>query len=225
MNNFSEWILRSLLLGLGILGNFIGLIVFLRKRSKNFPPRRIFIALSVVDSSFLAYSVISNFLIFGNISFKKSYDTACKINNYIGYFLSPISSWLLVFISLHRFVSIAFRNQKLINKPLFQIGVIIAILVFNLMLYAPILFFSALVSNTRYNDTICLYHEPNRFLLMTIIDLVNAVLLPFILMLILSLLLIRTIINSKLRIIRMTNNNEKKQAEKKYSIRYIIDFF
>ena len=56
---------------------------------------------------------------------------------------------------------------------------------------------------------------------MTIVDLINAVKLPFILMLILSILLIHTIIKSRLTVIRMTNNNANKNKLKK-SIQFAV---
>ncbi len=220
MDILSKLILESFLLGIGIFGNLTGLVVFSRKRLKNFPPRKMFFALAVVDSSFLAFTVISNFIFYENISLRASFQAACKIYNYTGYFLSPISSWLLVFISFHRFISIAFQNPALLNKPMLQIIVIMVIVVYNLILYSPILFFSGLANSTKRNSTACDYHDPNSYLLITIIELINAVVLPFILMLVLSLLLIRTIVKSKLKIIRMKNRSDKNKLRK--SIKFAV---
>jgi len=179
MNIFLKWVLRSIILCLGIFGNLTGLVVFLGKGLKNFPPRRIYTALAIVDTSFITIEITLDFLNNLGFKFKELNEYSCKTFYYVSYFLSPISAWLLVFISLHRYISIRFQSVKIFNKPLFQIGVIGAIIAYNLILYS-----------------------------------INGVMLPFLFMLILSILLIFTIVKSRLTIIRMTNNIDKKKLRK-----------
>lgn len=57
MNIFLRWVLRSIILCLGIFGNLTGLVVFLGKGLKNFPPRRIYTALAIVDTSFITIEI------------------------------------------------------------------------------------------------------------------------------------------------------------------------
>jgi len=221
MNIFLRWVLRSIILCLGIFGNLTGLVVFLGKGLKNFPPRRIYTALAIVDTSFITIVITLDFLNNLGFKFKELNEYSCKITYYVGYFLSPISAWLLVFISLHRYISIRFQSVKIFNKPLFQIGVIGAIIAYNLILYSPILFLVSFINTNRTenNETKCVFSNNKRFY-MTIIDFINAVKLPFLFMLILSILLIFTIVKSRLTIIRMTNNVDKKKLRK--SIQFAI---
>ena len=86
----------------------------------------------LVTNSFIAYSVIWNFLSNVNIKIFDLNEYSCKLLVYIAYFLSPISSWLLVFLSLNRLLAIKFHKIKIINKPIFQTGIIIAIIIYNL---------------------------------------------------------------------------------------------
>jgi len=217
MDIFLNWVLLGIILLIGIFGNLVGLIVFSKSRSAKFAARIIHIGLSLVDTIFLLFNVIRKFLANENIIVMNFSKLSCKISYYVGYFLSPISAWLLVFISLHRFISIAFQRVAILNKPRFQIGFIIAVIVYNLILYSLILIFISLENEDNGNASLefkCKFNKTDMETDIYIIDLMNAVVLPFLLMLILSVLLIWKIFKSRFRIIRITNQRDKSKLKK-----------
>ena len=217
MDIFLSWILKGLLLVFGLFGNLIGLIVFRRKHMAHFSARLIYIALAIFDSLFLSCSIVRYFFSNENINLLNFSKSTCKLYTYVLYFLSPISSWLLVFLSLNRFISIGHQQIRMTNKPTFQIWTITAIILYNLLFYMPTLFFIS-ISNTELNnntyEVTCHFNETKIETAIIIIDFMNAVMLPFTLMLILSILLIRTIFKSRLRIMRLTNQRDKNKLRK-----------
>ena len=66
----------------------------------------------------------------------------CIIYRYFNYSLCPISGWLLVYISFERAYSILYPNRNLyIKKSSFQIKASLFIIVWNLMVYTPIIWY------------------------------------------------------------------------------------
>ena len=150
MNIYAEWTLRSILLLLGSFGNLMGLVVLSGKRLEKFPPRKIFISLAIIDTTFLTYTILSSINLDKLVILSVF---SCKFFSFIPYFLPPISSHLLVFISIHRFVTIQFKAIAIINKSFFQVGIIIGIMAYNMAIYSPILIFISLVERKSRNSS------------------------------------------------------------------------
>ena len=213
----------------GLLGNLIGILVFFRKNLLKFPTRNLYISLAIFDTIYLVYRMIGELTIENGISMYLISNNWCKIFRYFRYSLGPISAWLLVYISIDKFISIQFPNFKLIKLVKFQNTVIFIIVIFNLIYYIPFFIYSKLfivysnetnilnitnyINNTN-NELNCYFTELYHKKVLYMMDLINSTLIPFILMFIFSILLIYTIFKSRLRILRLNSAVDRKKLRK-----------
>jgi hypothetical protein len=232
-NDIFDFLERSLIpiciLFLGLLGNLIGILVFFRKNLLKFPTRNLYISLAIFDTIYLVYRMLGELTIENGISMYLISNNWCKIFRYFRYSLGPISAWLLVYISIDKFISIQFPNFKLIKLVKFQNTVIFLIVIFNLIYYIPFFIYSKLfivysnetniLNNTNYinntnNELNCYFTELYHKKVLYMMDLINSTLIPFILMFIFSILLIYTIFKSRLRILRLNSAIDRKKLRK-----------
>ena len=218
---YISWLLIGVLLLTGFFGNSIGLIVFAGKRLKKFPTRKLYIALAIFDTIYLTFTVVDLLLRNMEIDLSAMSEFSCKIMNFIYFFFAPISSHVLVILSLNRFLSIQFKTITIINKVRFQVGVIILIIIYNMIVYSPIIAFIKLskIETSNENKTsslekVCKFNRTDIRTYIRLFDYMNATVVPFLFMLILSIMLVYTIFKSRLRMIRMTNSRDKSRLKK-----------
>lgn len=196
----------------GLISNLIGLITFSRKKFSKFSNRYIYITILLVDTTFLFYRAFDKLLSWVLNFFLSSISQfSCKITKFITYSYFPISVYLLIWISIERFISIKYPNMKLIKNKFAQFWIILIVVIYNCIIYIPVPLFFSLTNNT--NNTIC-YLSDDYSNLIKIIDLLQSTVLPFILMVVFSLLLMHTIFQSRLRILRMTRQLDRSRLKK-----------
>jgi hypothetical protein len=210
----------------GLSGNLIGLMVFFRKNLLRFPTRNLYCSLALFDTIYLIYRMIGELTTENGISMYLISNNWCKIFRYFRYSLGPISAWLLVYISIDKFISIQFPNFKLIKLVKFQNTVIFLIVVFNLMYYIPFFIYSKLFmvylnetnilnnSNNTNNELNCYFTKLHHKKVLYMMDLINSTLIPFLLMFIFSILLIYIIFKSRLRILRLNSSSDRRRLRK-----------
>jgi hypothetical protein len=154
-----------------------------------------------------------------------NYDTTtinslgCKIFSYFNYALDAISPWCLVYISVEKFVSIAVPTRRLMLRKLkVQIYFFVLLCLFNIVYHLNVPFFSDISSYK--NDSFCFLIDLESQIIVSFMDLVNYILLPFFLMIIFSSLLIAFIFKSRRRVLLNNSVREKKRLKKdiKFSI-------
>jgi hypothetical protein len=140
-------------------------------------------------------------------------DILYKINLY--FHSVSQNSYLLVFISIEKFISIRYPNNKIIKKQIFQTIIVIAIIICNLTAYHFIYYLNIFENQTTNasNEAFKQMNEKTEKTIGFIVILYNAV-LPFIIMIIFSILLIHTILKSRLRILRLTNQHDRNRLKK-----------
>jgi len=134
---------------------------------------------------------------------------------------APISPVLNVYISIERYISIAYPTKKyFLLKNKIQLAYIIVSTLFNLLLYAPNGIYFDLISVE--NQTVCNY--VNLFWQETYgyIDLTNRIIIPSLLMIIFSILIIHTIFTSRSRISSNIRANRTFRKDVKFSVISII---
>ncbi len=181
---------------LGLIGNSTGLIVFIRISSKIFPTRIIFIIYALINLLCLFY-LFTKFLI-KNIFSVLFYDISvslCKIGYFLDYFLLSVANYVLVFISMERFLSIKFSKLNTFKKKLNQFISIFIIVTYNFLLYTPSIYFLSFVNKTNSTECDFIKNEYNN--LMSLMEFINSSLVPFVIMLIFSGLLIQTVLKSR----------------------------
>jgi len=215
-------ILRGSILVIGILGNTIGLIIFSRKAFKNFPSRYVYIALALIDTFNLIFAIVRDLLISPSNYWSNLF--VCKTFMFIAISFGATSPWLLVFISVEKFISIRLPNFKLFRQQSFQTAIVLAIILFNLVYNNPFIYSFTFVNQSKnitvnisqfdFNHQVICYYDENKRKLATILNLINSSLVPFLFMVIFSVLLVHTIMKSRLRVLRMSSNHDQSRLRK-----------
>lgn len=222
VNSFVNLVLPLIILLAGFIGNVMGLMVqtLKRKRLVKMGPSSILTYLLLADTVYL-HQIITTYIIIGlENDFQVESNMNCRLNRYFSYWLAPISPWLLVYISVDRLISIKFSTRReTLRKKQAQLFYFIALIVFNLVYYSPVCFFSQnkyfglnlngsydLITDQNkenYNQTrftCTLYTDANIQTAISMMNSVNLVILPFIIMIGSSIILIDLIISSRKRV-------------------------
>jgi len=141
----------------------------------------------------------------------------CKAYFYINFAFASISPFFNVYISIERYISIAYSAKKdFLRKKKIQLSFIIVLVLFNLILYVPIgINFELFIIE---NYTVCSFVDFFWQETYGYIDLSNRVILPFVLMIIFSLLIIHTIFTSRSRMRSNTHDNRTFRKDVKFSL-------
>jgi len=214
-----NFILFGLLIVFGLIGNLMVFVIFSNKAFKKFPSRNIYRILVVFDSIALIYAVTNYFIINFSIIYQDYFfwfmrsDIFYKIHFY---FLNIFqSSYLLVFISIEKFISIRYPNNKIIKMQIFQTIIVIAIIVCNLTAF-HFIYYLNIYENQTTNASNEAFKQMNKETekIIGFIAIIYNTGLPFIIMIIFSILLIHTIFKSRLRILRLTNQHDRNRLKK-----------
>jgi len=207
----------TVLIIIGLFGNLFGLIVISKKKLNKIGPQITYIAMFIFDwVNFV--TIFQPYLLYSfNIDVTIVSSLACKSYWYIGFAFAPIPSMLNVYISIERFISLAYPSKKyILLKNKIQLAYIIALTLLNIGLYVPIGIYYDLVA--AYNQTVCDYVDVYWLKTCGYIDLINRVIIPSLLMIIFSLLIIMTIFKSRTRITSNIRANRTFQKDVKLSI-------
>jgi len=218
---FVNLIMAPLVLVVGISGNIAGLIVINRKKLKNIGPIHIYKFLFIADSIYLPQIVVS-YMVTG-FSFDPTIlsSLSCKIYQYLNFVPDAISPWLLVYISLEKFVSISMPQKRFfLRDKSIQTTYITGLVVFVIVYYIAQPFCFDIINIGSINETvlICSFASNDLAQLSASMDTVHRVILPFTLMVIFSALLIGTIFRSRSRISSSVRNNRRLNRDIRFSV-------
>ena len=204
---FISYLFPLLVLLFGLIGNILGLIILLNKDLTNIGPRDTYRYLLISDSIYLLQIIVSNLEYSYDLNLSTLSNLSCKIWNYFNYSLAPISSWLIVYISLDRCISIqkpkwrfTLRNRK--N----QFILFLIVFVICLFYYLPVGFYYEKMTEINSNNKnesllICGFINSNSDLILSYMDGIFRAVIPFFLMLLFNLILIYALIASRKRIV------------------------
>jgi len=216
---YLKMVILPFILAAGLFGNLIGIMVFLKKHRRNLPSYKIYITLSIVDSFSLVFQIGKDLLFHLGIDLFKFTYFLCKFLNYIHYCVPSVSGWLLVSISIDRFISIQFSKFYITKKYWLQKLIILGAFVCNLIAFTPVLIFAELRANYSNNISLndygfseCDFFEKDS--LINNLDLINSTLLPFLFMLTFSGLLIFIIFKSRLKVLNLSNQHDRNRLKK-----------
>lgn len=228
MDDF-EYFIRNILplivLILGTFGNTIGFLVFSRKRFQKLSVRNVCRFLAVTDTICLI-QIIEDYSTFEPRNFT---NLTCQILRYFNFSLGPISSWVLVYITIERFISIAFPKQSaLFKKRKYQISFVLIISFYNFAFYLPIPLFVLLVAYSDASNStnasqsyLCDFRTENSRRILSLLDLANSTLIPFALMFVNSTLIIYAIFKSRKKMMSTGPTNKANKSLKK-DIRFAV---
>ena len=132
-----------------------------------------------------------------------------------------ISPVLNVYISIERYISIAYSAKKdFLRKKNIQLGFIIVLALFNLTLFAPTVVKVDLIESFVIieNHTVCNFVDFFWQQTYGYIDLTDRVIIPFVLMIIFSILIIYTIFKSRSRMTSNTRVNRTFRKDVRFSL-------
>ena len=135
-------ILPWIIFSVGILGNFLILCIFIRKRGKR---RTIssngfcFCALAITDTLALILMVMSSLL---NVQIVTNFDITCRLIKYTYYVFLELSSWSLVLLTVDRFIAVVFLfKYDYWSKKLTAIKIFIGLAILLMLLNLHLLFY------------------------------------------------------------------------------------
>jgi hypothetical protein len=210
---------------IGTITNVISFIIFSRKRFQNTIFSTYFRFLLIIDTIGLAYLALGKFLYFKfNINIRNFDVSLCRLTMLLAYCVPPASAYILVAISVDRWLTITKPAILLIRrKPLFQIIVCISIIMAN-FIYNGQLFFSYMgPDDYNKNSTKLKCLIPFEKTLQTM-DLINSTIIPFLLMIVSTSLTIKSVFDSRKRMrqSRSTNQNNTGNQLRKKDIKFSI---
>ena len=197
---FVYYALPIILLSFGLPANIAGLIVFTRsKKLEKIGPLFMYRSMFGVDTAVLLFSFFVQFLGKGfQLTLYFVSDLSCKLYSYCLYAMGPLSTIVLVYISLDRFVSIKYYEKRLLLKnSKYQYIYIIFFVLFSYLYNIPVFFDYKLFKNSE-NKTECNLFPGN----LSIVPYMSSFLLMIVFsaLLIFTFLLIHTIFSSRSRV-------------------------
>ena len=146
----------------------------------------------------------------------------CQIYDFFNYALDALSPWCLVYISIEKFISIAYPGKRLIfKKKNNQIIFFIILCLFNFIYHLNIPFSVDIeIIDNKSNYSICFFNSYENQLITSNMDLINYILIPFFLMILFSLLLIGSIFKTRSRV--DINNSDREHKRLRQDIKVAL---
>ena len=209
------------LLIIGLVGNSIVILAFTSKQMFQLSFSRYVIFMAISDSIGLLHILRPFFEYTFNYYLRNISVLYCKFFLYLVYVFNPISAWLMVFISLDKVISIRFPTKSFhFKKKITQNLIIFFIFLFNFLMFSPVFFLSELNidNNNLKNESICSFQDISS--VMFYFDLLNSIILPYLIMFFNTILLIYTVLKSRFKMFHklkaLQNINERKKKDIKF---------
>lgn len=219
--------LQPIIVIIGLTGNILNFLVFSRKKFEKLATRNIFKTIAVIDT-FCLLQIIDHFFKYGfGFYLRRQSNLTCKMFTFLIYSFGPMSAWLLVFISVERFISISRMSSRIgivFKQEAFQAKVICLIFAYNLIYYSPFLVlvenkclhngnFTNVTINSKY---CCDFVDLKSQSVLSYLDGLNSSIVPFCLMLLSSLMIIISLFKSRFRLRHaQAGPKERKQQTRK----------
>ena len=124
----------------GLYGNLIGLVIMARKAIRKIGPLYIYRFLFIVDTLCLTQCLVAYMKYAQSIDLTVGYGFfSCKLTFFIGYVLDAISPYLLVYVSLEKYIAIAYpAKSSILRSETNQLISLAVLLTFNSLLYIEV---------------------------------------------------------------------------------------
>ena len=218
---FLKYIFPLLILAFGLIGNTLGLIVLKKKDLSNIGPKNTYMYLFVTDSFYLLQIIVVIFQYGSSYNLQIISNLSCKMWNFFNYSLASVSSWLIVYISAERCVSLLKPAWRFtFRKKSIQLAWFIFVIVACLLYYIPVgIYYKGFpLTDNSTTPVICDFVDADAINLISYMDLVLRVLLPFFLMIISSLTLAYSLLKSRQRIVKNFLTEEEQTFKKEIKL-------
>ena len=211
LNFIIIWLIPLALQLAGLFGNLIGFFAFLRQKLSKHPTSFMYKSLAIIDSVYLCLQLIGIFD--QNLNLLVFLDKWCKIFIYVNNSIRTISSYILVYISLERLIWMSYPQFKLLKVFHFQQIILFAFFALSFSIFLPIFFLYDSNKNDLLAEYSCQLLESQENVMFQI-NLIYLHVVPFALMLFISITLLCFIIKSKLKMISMNTRKDRKKFKK-----------
>ena len=213
---------------IGAVMNTGVIVIFMRKSMRNTLSRNLFCALAL-NQTFALYATFPfNLEAYGIRLLTLNY-LLCKALTFLTFFFCAMSSWLLVLVSLERLFFVNYKQIKVFKQVWFQWLVMCVVLAWNCLVYSSYSNFNNIEvqnvqNNSNYTNDFCTIHDPEALFLWSLIDLLNSLLVPFMLMIICSTGISLSIYRTKQALSTRILNKDAKSLNKNTRFSVLIIF-
>ena len=196
--------------GNGIIGNIISFIVFSRKTFRNNSISTYLKALAVADCLTLIQIFQDIYVLAYATAFVNESDFTCKIFYYLWMEYTSLPGWILVAFSIDKMLNMRTSTPKILKSKLFQWSVVAGIVVFHILIYSELLVSLKIV--LARGVYMCNLNFLDYFSIFTYAQLSISCLIPFAIMLITTILTIRSLSKSRLSLERIGKEDKKRKS-------------
>ena len=219
---FVTTIIEATTLGIGLLGNVLCIIIFSRKRFQNNSISTYCIALGIFELSAILQFISDVYSLTKNKNLYDQNDPICKFYYSFYTWLSSINAWILVFFSLDKLFSMRVHSPAILKKKWFQWSIVAAIVLFSIALYIYLPLYIR-IREVIPGLSICDVTTIGFFNIHIILFLFETCLLPFLVMIITSILMFLLLIKSRNSVSKNgLVRRDRKFRDRKYAISSII---
>lgn len=212
-------ICRSLIIVVGLTGNLISILVFSRKAFRNNSISTYFISMAIFESFTVNELIINIGKTFYHVNLVDLSDTMCKITYYVPALYASVPAWILVVFSVDNLLSMRLRSYCILKKKWFQLSIVAANALIHILLYMYVpLYFKRIKSNSTGNF-ICSLDNLRLFQDEILVYLLESCLIPFVIMIITSIISIRLLIKVRSILEQLGNVDiTRRKREAKFAI-------
>jgi len=223
---FVNYLMGPLVLVTGLVGNMTAVVVFFKgKNIQKIGPVLIYKILFIYDI-FYILQILFYILFEYEIYIINLSKLSCKLFYYFSYQGDSISPMLLVYISVEKYIAIAFPTKRSIlarktNQIIYFIGLFIYCSVYAIIIpYTyDLLEYNQTDSNGINSSYIfCGYINYEAQLTATLVDNINREIIPGLLMIVFSCLLLAVVFRSRSRVVSSTRNQKRLKRDLKLAM-------
>lgn len=197
---------------IGLVLNLITILIYSRKKFKKNTMGLYCCIIAFTDISALIVGFFEFFGLSINNDFNIVSEFSCKLLNYMTRLTFQMSAWLHVFLSLDRLISIKYLSKKLnpFKNRKFICLILVFLFIINCLLNMPSLYLHLIQTNQNitlfenltiaYETVQCTSLSNVVLILRDSVTILFRIVLPFILTLVINILLIKSLIESKRKI-------------------------
>jgi hypothetical protein len=221
LNVITIWLIPISLLIAGLLGNLIGFFAFLRLKLSKHPTSFMYKSMALIDFAYLCSQMIG--IINQNLNQLIFLEKSCQVYIYMNNSIRTISSYILVYISLERLIWMCFPKLKLLKVFNFQQMILVFVFVISFSIFLTIFFLNDSNQKGLLSEYSCQLFESQEHIILEI-NLIYSHVVPFALMMFISMTLLCLIIKSKLKMISLNTRKDRKKFKKelRFSVTSVI---
>ena len=215
-------IIETIVIGIGIIGNLLSIVIFSKKTFRNNSISTYCKALAICELWVIQQLIINIFILKQNILIYDQNDILCKFVYSFATYMASVQPWIMVAFSLDKLLSMRVSSIRLLKKKWFQWSVVAGIVLFTAALYIYVPIFIR-IREVFPGYSICDVTSIGFFNTHIIVFLFETSLIPFIIMVISSILTIRLLIKSRKAVARNEQmTRDRKSKDRKYAITSIV---